>query len=139
MIRDGASLNAMLEGAATDPRQYLVSLGYKPPHLRALAKDAEPLPAQVNHGTWIAIDGCGERNGVQGGGVVWLSAPVVWCPLCCNRATGRKWRPVALPADRAAIEAALAVRPEENRNWVPGETVDDLLRENREHGIGEGT
>jgi hypothetical protein len=52
---------------------------------------------------------------------------------------GRRWRPVTLPSDVEAIEGALVVRPDRStRNWQPGETVDDLLRENREHGIGEG-
>jgi hypothetical protein len=135
---DGSVLDRMLHGEASDPRTYLMALGYKPPHLAARATNAKPLPVQVNHGIWIALDGCEAQEGVFGGGVVWLDDPVIWCPLCSNRATGRKWRPVALPAEREAIEAVLSVRPEENRNWVPGETVDDLLVENAAHGLEAG-
>lgn len=139
MIRDGAALDQMLHGEVTDPRRYLMALGYKPPSLAAVADDATPLMAQVNHGVWVALDGCGAREGVYGGGVVWLDRPVVWCPLCSNRAYGRKWRPVVLPADREAIEAALLPRPDiTTRNWLPGESVADLLAENAEHGIEEG-
>jgi hypothetical protein len=43
--------------------------------------------------------------------------------------------PVKWPADARLIEAALFPRPVNNRNWVLGETVLDLQRENREHGL----
>jgi hypothetical protein len=36
---------------------------------------------------------------------------------------------------RLGIEAALAVRPNVNRNWTPTETIDDLHAENAEHGL----
>jgi hypothetical protein len=40
--------------------------------------------------------------------------------------------------ERQAIEAALRVRPDPTtRNWLPGETVADLLRENAEHDVGK--
>lgn len=43
---------------------------------------------------------------------------------------------VVWPADSAAIEQALMLRPNPgNRNWVPGESVLDLLLENLRHGI----
>jgi hypothetical protein len=133
---DGAAIDRMLHGTASDPRTYLVRLGYTPPHLGAVARRAEPLPVVVNHGVLVALDGCGVREGVHGGGVVWRSWGYVWCPLCGNRATGRRWRPVAYPDDFEAIEAALRARPDPTtRNWTPGETVADLLDENREHGL----
>lgn len=138
MILDGAGLDASLHGRTSDPRAYLLRFGHRPPDLAAYAADAEPLVAEVNHGVWIARDACGEHGGVHGGGVVWLARPMIWCPRCGNRATGGLWRPVALPTDRAEIEAALAARPDrETRNWRPTETVGDLLRENAEHGVME--
>lgn len=82
--------------------------------------------ARVNHGRWI-----------------------VDCPSCPNAhllpAEGRAFvcaecgsgpHDVEIPHDRDDIDAALAVRNDVNRNWSPGETVDDLLAENTEHGVG---
>jgi hypothetical protein len=43
---------------------------------------------------------------------------------------------VVWPAERDDIEAVLAARPDPmTRNWSPGETVRDLIAENRAHGI----
>ena len=39
------------------------------------------------------------------------------------------------PDNIVDIEAMLAGRPMRNRNWTPGETPQDLLAENLEHGI----
>jgi hypothetical protein len=51
----------------------------------------------------------------------------------CGRLTG----PIlGWPADPEAIMALLGLRPDvRNRNWVHGETLDDLLAENAAHGI----
>ena len=57
------------------------------------------------------------------------------CPNCANVANDGRYRPVVWPVDPAAIEAVLSVRPVENRNWTPGESLDDLRRENQEHGL----
>lgn len=140
MVLDGAQLDAMLHGETTDPRTYMHKLGYKVPALAAVAADADPLPAEVRHGVWIALCPCGQiREGVYGGGVVWVDRPYVWCPLCRNKATGRRWRPVVLPAERMAIEAVLSVRPDaETQNWQPGESVADLLADNAAHGLEVG-
>ncbi len=49
----------------------------------------------------------------------------------CKRTAKVEW-----PDDRTLIDAATAVRPvPETRNWVPGETLDDLHRENLMHGV----
>jgi hypothetical protein len=54
----------------------------------------------------LGLDGCGEE------------ADVVW------------------PADPAAIEMLLMMRPvPRTRNWLPGESLEDLLGENLAHGI----
>jgi hypothetical protein len=43
--------------------------------------------------------------------------------------------PVIWPADPQAIEAILEMRPVgRTRNWLPGETLEDLLAENAAHG-----
>lgn len=46
---------------------------------------------------------------------------------------------VRWPEDRAAIENLLSARElRANRNWLPGESVADIHRENLDHGIREG-
>lgn len=41
------------------------------------------------------------------------------------------------PINTEAIERLLLMRPlEQHRNWLPGETLHDLLAENVAHGIG---
>lgn len=43
--------------------------------------------------------------------------------------------PITWPADPAGIETILSYRPDPNtRSWEPHETLEDLLRENFEHG-----
>jgi hypothetical protein len=42
--------------------------------------------------------------------------------------------PLIWPADPQAIEAILAMRPlPANQNWLPGETLEDLIAENAAH------
>jgi hypothetical protein len=97
-----------------------------------------PMVAEINHGVWIASCACRSPGDPAPGCIVWLAAPLGWCVRCSNAAAGGRWRPIVLPEpdERAAIEAALAVRPSvETRNWTPGETVADLARQNAEHGV----
>lgn len=43
---------------------------------------------------------------------------------------------VVYPEERAEIERILMLRPNPlNRNWLPHETIADLIAENLEHGI----
>ena len=47
-----------------------------------------------------------------------------------------RFRAVTWPTDLDDIEAVLLRRPQTaNRNWRPPETLDDLRRENAEHGV----
>jgi hypothetical protein len=144
MILDGCVLArlAFPGGTVTDPRAYLRGLGYDPPPLDRVANDAEPLVARVNHGVWIASCRCGAPGVPSPGGVVFLDQPMVWDPRCANVATDGDWRPVTVPGpdQRAAIEAVLRGRPRvEDRNW-DGESLAELVAQNREHGdaIAEG-
>jgi hypothetical protein len=59
-----------------------------------------------------------------------------FCVDCLNEAGRHRWVPAAWPAEPAAIEAALAVRPTEVCNWEPPETAEQLLAENRTMGWG---
>jgi len=96
-----------------------------------MALDSE-LAAEVNHNRWIVL--CPDCLGAT---FVWLDAPAQLCPNCWNGSKGYRLRRVVVPERYAEIEALLKERPlPQNRNWLPGETVDDLLRENQEHGLG---
>ncbi len=49
--------------------------------------------------------------------------------------TAGKVRNIVLPKEQAAIEKLLRPRDVVNMNWYPGESVDDLLAENKTHGV----
>jgi hypothetical protein len=51
-------------------------------------------------------------------------------------AQGKRYS-VVWPKDAEEIVQVLRMRPTENMNWEPGETLADLRRENEEHGIPE--
>lgn len=42
---------------------------------------------------------------------------------------------IVFPEFRSEIERVLSARPPVNRNWLIGETIDDLVEQNRAHGI----
>lgn len=81
--------------------------------------------AYINHGRWVALCECNTGMLVQ------PTCSVVAC-LACGAVYD-----VDLPDEdtRAAIEAALLPRAEQNRNWLPVEPVEKLIAENEEHGI----
>lgn len=67
---------------------------------------------------------------------VWLATPQIFCPQCRNKVTGGSWLEVLLPDNFDDILTVLEKRPDpRTRNWNPSETVEDLIRENEEHGI----
>jgi hypothetical protein len=98
--------------------------------------------AFVNHGRWVAhceTDGCsgaervwpggqvrekdGRKFGVSRGGVL----------HCSNCGQTSK---VLFPDERKRIDSLLARRPiPERRNWYPPESVEDLIEENKAHGL----
>jgi hypothetical protein len=96
-----------------------------------------PARAYMNWGLWVAecpqawcngVDhyGPGPNTGRIGG----LGERTFRCPRCGHE-TDAVW-----PEAADDITALLAQRPMvENRNWLLGETVDQLLRENINHGI----
>lgn len=143
MIQDGAALDLALHGVVSDPRAYLLRFYPKltiPPLDQVAGEQYAPLVAEVHAGIWVARCPCNarvtQRRPDGPGGVVWLDQPLVWCPRCQNRAVGRAWRRVVLPADADGIARVLGVRPERaTQNWLITETVDDLVAENLEHGL----
>lgn len=96
--------------------------------------------AYVNHGRWIAE--CPDCAGAQ---IVSEKERRFWCLNCGNATVNFAWRHVRMPQKRTAIETKLVLRPAARsdravtRNWLPGETVEDLQRENAEHGVDSNT
>lgn len=96
-----------------------------------VAPDAAPARAEVNHGRWVAL--CPACGGAE---YVWWEDPRFFCVGCRNAAIGGRWRPLAVPDDRARIEAVLSVRPDPmSRNWLPDEPPAALLAENDARGV----
>ena len=119
------------------------------------AVEGKPVYAEINQGAWIAQCECG------GAEFVAPDEPVFFCCSCVNRANQSKLRPVIFPDDIAAIEAELLSRKVNDvrgitdkeraflatplitfkdeqggehpatRSWVPGETVEDLKKQNK--------
>lgn len=95
--------------------------------------DAETprLSPQVGQGRWfVRCPWC------PGATILVEEDPRFFCCDCCNAAVGGRYLPVDLPPDIREIERVLMRRPDVmTRNWLPGETVADLDRENIEHGV----
>lgn len=91
--------------------------------------------ARVNHGRWIAdcpFDGC------RGAEYVDVDEPVFFCCECRNAPVQHHPVRVEIPAakHRREIETVLLARPvASTRHWWPRESVADLKRENRDHGV----
>lgn len=87
--------------------------------------------AEVHRGMWIAR--CPRRycwNAIA----LLLGAPFMVCHG--DRDACGAESPVVWPKDPAAIGALLAMRPvPATRNWLPHETLTDLVAENAEHGL----
>lgn len=94
-------------------------------------EDMVVVRAEINHGRWLVrcpfCSGAEEADPDQ---------PVFYCLSCGNADFGGRVMIVAFPDKQKAIEAALLRREMGNRNWGPGESLADLVRENAEHGLG---
>lgn len=90
--------------------------------------------AYVNHGRWL-VD-CPFCRSTQ---LAAKTDPRFLCAGaagCGNAQVGGAYVNVVWPKDTDRIEAELVKRATPlNRNWMPGETVKDLQRENAEHGV----
>lgn len=77
--------------------------------------------ARVFANSWVADCECGNGMAIE----------PRWEPLALCFACGAVHRSVLIPAEWEAIDTALLVRLHPHRrHWIPGETVDDLIREN---------
>jgi ribosomal protein L37AE/L43A len=120
-------------------RRMYMGMGFGPLPDPTAGNTSGEVAARINHGRWLVdCPGCNSAL------VVDLSQPVFMCVECGNAGNEGKWFTVAVPRNRAAIEAELLKRPINgrnsasaiNRNWEPGETVATLKQENIDHGVG---
>lgn len=86
-----------------------------------------PVLAWVNRSSWaVNCDVCLES-------IIIEPEMPFFCPNCCNIRNGGYARPVIWPEDRMAIEKVLLMRAApETRNWLPTETLADLIAQNKE-------
>lgn len=91
--------------------------------------------AEINASRWIVhcpLAGCNEAIHTAPG------LPF-FCPECLNMTHGGIAYQVVFPAEMTDIEQVLSVRPlSKTRNWLPGESLDFLVAENRIHGLPGG-
>jgi hypothetical protein len=87
--------------------------------------------AEVHRGIWIAR--C-PRPYCDNAVALVLGTPFMVCAGdrdCCGLEA-----PVVWPNDPIAIAALLAMRPvPKTRNWLPHETIEDLIAENAQHDV----
>lgn len=99
---------------------------------------AKPMPegtstktvkAEINHGRWIVR--CPNCPGAE---MADKEDKRFFCLSCDNKQEGGKWLTVKFPRNADKIEELLKDRKRENQNWLPGETLAQLTRENRKAG-----
>ena len=82
--------------------------------------------AIVNAGRWIV--NC-PSPGCYGAQYASHEDRRYWCVNCENRMVGGQWIRVVWPQDVDAIERALSPRPAYAQHWLPGETTDELMKQ----------
>ena len=89
--------------------------------------------AFVNHGRWmVECEVCVTAVLVDPNDLLF------YCPGC---ATNGSWKRIVMPDERPEIERLLLLRPgwqgnAPNRNWLPSETVQDVIADNLANGVG---
>ncbi len=80
--------------------------------------------AYLNHGRWVVDCPDPDCAGAS------IAGDLFVCENC------KRVAPVEWPEYKTLIDATTSLRPvPETRNWQPGETIDDLRRENAAHGL----
>lgn len=101
--------------------------------------DGKPLIARVDNNLWIV-----ECPDCKSADIVWFDegkpdrAHPQMCINCLNAAVGYKWRSITVPraASRRGIESVLRARPlPHTRNWLPHETLENLIEENTDRDL----
>lgn len=84
----------------------------------------EPFTARVEAGSWLFDCDCGAG----------VSTDPEWKMACCF-SCGAVYMNVIFPEDAAAIERLLVARPQKNRYWLPGETLEQVRADNVANGV----
>lgn len=114
-------------------RQWIDKLTWQlyPRHRINWTAKGDPIPAIIARNNWAVV--CPYCNDA------FLYEPGFdfFCRTCLMQGNDGQAQPVAMPANRVALETTLELRPNPfTRNWIPGETVEDLRNENARRGIG---
>jgi len=89
--------------------------------------DKKPLEARIEYARFL-VD-CPNCNSAEYA----FEDKLFFCSQCLNSDVDGKARKVKMPKDRKQIEVILGKRAIKNRHWFPGETIDDLEKENTLH------
>lgn len=111
-------------GAEWAPRAHWTAPAPLEAAMAAPTAHGESVSVVVNHGRWVVA--CPDCQGAQ---LACRTDKRFMCDECGNVAIGGEWRPVVWPPQATAIEAVLKRRRIVNQNWLPGETVQDLINE----------
>lgn len=90
--------------------------------------------AHLEHGRWLAH--CPFCAGAE---LVSRESREFFCFSCGMQANGGKPMRVVFPRNRARIEAVLERREADNQHWHPGDTINDLVELEVEHGSLDGS
>ena len=91
--------------------------------------NGKPLEARVEYAKFL-VD-CPNCNSAE----YFFEDKLFFCPQCGNSDIQGKARKVKMPKQRKQIETILGKRPIKNRHWFPNETIEDLEKENKTHGL----
>ena len=84
--------------------------------------------AEVIKGQWVVRCPCGNAQFTS------RAEKRFFCVSCLNAEAGGQWIKVTWPRKSEEGEAVLLARPFfDQRNWLAGETLADLIAQNREH------
>jgi hypothetical protein len=89
--------------------------------------DSHVATVSLNHGRWVAQ--CPFCNGCEFA----REDELFICQECYNKSVGHSYIKAPLPDNRETIENAVGKRPEINQNWEPGETIEQLIKDNKTH------
>lgn len=81
----------------------------------------------LNHGKWLVS--C-PFTGCSGAQYASFLDRRFYCVDCESFNIGHQWIEIIWPNNILAIEKSLLIRPVESKNWIPGETIEDLEIQN---------
>lgn len=93
-----------------------------------------PAIVVANHGRWVVKCPGFQCTGAQ---IPSGADPWFFCESCLNSFNQYQLTPLVWPrfdpTPEEIVEALIIRKSEDNKNWYPGETLSDLVRQNKEH------